>query len=370
MENIELESKYKYLKKINSHEMYLNDETNNTVLVKEYYGKSYFLLEQLKNLNTLNIPNIEKIIKKEDKIYSVEEYIQGINLREYRDRYQIKTVDIIDMCLKLVDILVMLSEKEIIHRDIKPDNIIVKKNEVYLIDFNISRIYKDNTTLDTELFGTKGFASPEQFGYEQTTYKSDVYSLGKTLSFMYEKSIDKNYDLQKLINKMISFSPRDRPEYESIKKKIKEINLSKEDKILKTQVKTENIYIPYIHSDNDITLKNISLYIYVLFISMANLQVLIETYKVKKGIYLDIYYIIICYLTYFVIKNIYIKTKQTKIYNQILNYPIKDSNKLLEHIKKLGIRYVLKSINLIIACTISMVVMAVVLVLFGEVFFM
>lgn len=42
-------------------------------------------------------------------------------------------------------------------------------------------MYKQTQSKDTQLFGTEGFASPEQYGFSQTTEKSDIYSLGKTI---------------------------------------------------------------------------------------------------------------------------------------------------------------------------------------------
>lgn len=71
----------------------------------------------------------------------------------------------------------------IIHRDLKPDNIIVSPRGAVLVDFGISRVYKEESERDTAMFGTRAYAPPEQFGFGQTDCRSDVYALGMLLCF-------------------------------------------------------------------------------------------------------------------------------------------------------------------------------------------
>ncbi len=57
----------------------------------------------------------------------------------------------------------------IIHRDIKPQNVIVdERGRVTLIDFGISRMYDAGARADTLCFGTRHYAAPEQYGFAQT----------------------------------------------------------------------------------------------------------------------------------------------------------------------------------------------------------
>lgn len=72
----------------------------------------------------------------------------------------------------------------LIHRDLKPSNIIVRNNEPVIIDFGIAREYDDDADTDTTHFGTRAYAPPEQYGYGQTTERSDVYALGMLLYFL------------------------------------------------------------------------------------------------------------------------------------------------------------------------------------------
>ncbi|MBQ3048940.1 MAG: protein kinase, partial [Oscillospiraceae bacterium] len=71
-----------------------------------------------------------------------------------------------------------------VHRDIKPENIIICGGNAVLIDFDASRIFKEESETDTQILGTTGFAAPEQYGFSQSDPKADIYSLGILLNVM------------------------------------------------------------------------------------------------------------------------------------------------------------------------------------------
>lgn len=72
----------------------------------------------------------------------------------------------------------------IVHRDVKPENVILRGKEAVLIDFDASRIYKENMGEDTQVLGTTGFAAPEQYGLSQSDGRADIYALGVLLNIM------------------------------------------------------------------------------------------------------------------------------------------------------------------------------------------
>lgn len=105
----------------------------------------------------------------------------------------------------------------IIHRDIKPQNVIVNdRKECFLIDLGISRIFQKGKNGDTNIAGTRVIAPPEQFGYRQTDVRSDIYSVGVLLRYCltgdYSDQEDKRIGktLRIVIKKATRFDPDQR----------------------------------------------------------------------------------------------------------------------------------------------------------------
>lgn len=158
-----------------------------------------------KKLQQYNIKGTPKIFLIEDS-FIFYEHINGQTLREYIDSNPDITLKFAsDITIILCNILNSLKKLDIIHKDLKPENIIISyKNEVYLIDFGASRI-EDSKDQDTLLLGTKKYASPEHYGFSSTTYKSDIYSLGKIIM-----DLDKNNLLLEISKKCCHLDPESR----------------------------------------------------------------------------------------------------------------------------------------------------------------
>lgn len=75
----------------------------------------------------------------------------------------------------------------VVHRDLKPANTIVSEGpsglSATLIDFGIARRYREGAAADTVRFGTRSYAPPEQYGFGQTSVRSDIYALGMIALF-------------------------------------------------------------------------------------------------------------------------------------------------------------------------------------------
>ena len=88
--------------------------------------------------------------------------------------------------IKLCDALGALhaAVPPVIHRDLKPENILLTETgRVRLIDLGAARVYKPGQDEDTVCLGTRGYAAPEQYGSGQTDVRTDVFGLGRVLTY-------------------------------------------------------------------------------------------------------------------------------------------------------------------------------------------
>ncbi|MCC8137825.1 MAG: protein kinase [Clostridiales bacterium] len=124
------------------------------------------------------------------EIFYIRTYIEGKTLEELCEtNYEkpgIPLMQALDYMISLTDLLRFLHSMTppLIHRDIKPQNIIVDTDgRCHYIDLGISRFYQPDKRSDTLVMGTQLTAPPEQFGYKQSDTRSDLYSLGLMLLY-------------------------------------------------------------------------------------------------------------------------------------------------------------------------------------------
>ena len=175
-------------------------------------------------LGRLDHPDIPKLIEYfEDggTCVMIREYADGKPLDKYVAERVMSEPAIIGIGMKLCRVLEYLHglPEPVIHRDIKPQNIIVDDmGEVKLIDFGISRIRNEQNPVDTVFAGTAAYAPPEQYGFRQTDRRADIYSLGMVLQYMLTGSVDTTSDkcgtegsrLGGIIRRCTSFAPEKR----------------------------------------------------------------------------------------------------------------------------------------------------------------
>ena len=158
--------------------LHLRNKKTETNLVLRSFPHSVVAYEKLQNIRHINLPEIYDVLEMDDGQVVLEEYIDGITVAQVMEIDKYRSSGARKVLLGLCDALTVLHDRGIVHRDVKPENVIVEKSgRVVLIDFNASRIESD-ASKDTVIMGTVGYASPEQLGLAQTDARTDIYAIG------------------------------------------------------------------------------------------------------------------------------------------------------------------------------------------------
>ncbi|WP_423222446.1 protein kinase domain-containing protein [Candidatus Amarolinea aalborgensis] len=113
------------------------------------------------------------------ELYIVEEYIDGMSLRQRLHAGPVSEADTIAIMQQVSSALGFAHSRNIVHRDVKPENILIAAtNRVKVVDFGIARITSTLTITKGKLIGTPEYMSPEQAKGDEVLPPSDVYSLG------------------------------------------------------------------------------------------------------------------------------------------------------------------------------------------------
>ena len=160
------------------------------ILKDEFLGNDEFIRRfknESKAIAVLSHPNIVKVydVSFGDRIqYIVEEYIDGITLKEYLDQQkEIKWKEAIHFTVQILRALQHAHEKGIVHRDIKPQNImLLQDGTIKVTDFGIARFSRSETrTMTDKAIGSVHYIAPEQARGDLPDEKADIYSVGVML---------------------------------------------------------------------------------------------------------------------------------------------------------------------------------------------
>jgi len=129
-----------------------------------------------------NIVKIYDVSDSNDYLFIVMEYINGITLKDYIEQQGVLTwKEAVHFTSQILRALKHAHSKGIVHRDIKPQNIMLMENgDIKVMDFGIARVsdYHDAATIGNQAIGSVHYVSPEQARGGQTDERSDLYSLG------------------------------------------------------------------------------------------------------------------------------------------------------------------------------------------------
>ncbi|MDR2932525.1 MAG: protein kinase, partial [Oscillospiraceae bacterium] len=160
------------------------------ILRDEFLDNAEFLRmfkNESKAIAVLSHPNIVRVydVSFTNHIHSiVMEYIDGITMKDYIERQgMLGWKEAVHFTLQILRALQHAHDKGIVHRDIKPHNIMLLHNgEIKVMDFGIARFARSEVrTITDRAIGSVHYISPEQAMGDNTDEKSDIYSLGVML---------------------------------------------------------------------------------------------------------------------------------------------------------------------------------------------
>jgi serine/threonine protein kinase len=144
--------------------------------------------DTIAQLNHPNICTIFEIDRFEGRAFIAMECVEGINLKTYVARHDLTTNAVVEISLQIAAALGSAHEKGIVHRDIKPGNIIVSDSgQVKVLDFGLARRFKtadtgelgpDGSTIQGRPMGTANYMAPERILQLPLDPRSDLFSLG------------------------------------------------------------------------------------------------------------------------------------------------------------------------------------------------
>lgn len=200
-------------------------------------GHAYerLMLAQRQGLRCPNLPRVLDCWNDGERLNVLMEWLPGVTLEEYVRSAGPSEVLAREATAQVARAVSCLHEGlgagvPMIHRDLKPSNVMVVggKNGLprsfVLIDLGIARTWREGAEADTTRLGTRSYAPPEQFGFGQTSVRSDVYALGAVLWFcltgedpapgMDSRQLaerpDVPSDLHRVVAKAMSFDPEAR----------------------------------------------------------------------------------------------------------------------------------------------------------------
>lgn len=163
------------------------------------------------------VPHVYECLDDEDCIVVIEEYVPGQTLRKYMDEQgplpEPRAKQLIEA---LCDILVRLhgAEKPVVCRDLKPENVILTKDDkLVIVDFDAAK-FVSQEKVDTVLLGTPGYAAPEQFGFAASDERTDVYAVGVLLNEMLTGALPQEKTAEgacgRVVRRSTSLDPKER----------------------------------------------------------------------------------------------------------------------------------------------------------------
>ena len=158
-------------------------ETGQRFVLRHFTGSAE-VYRRLLQCTCQNLPTVYEAASRGGENLVLEEYIQGDNLGDLLQGALFTAEETRDIVTQVCRALWVLHALGAVHRDVKPENIILRGRDAVLIDFDAARLHKPEHAADTQVLGTTGFAAPEQYGLSQTDQRADIYAVGILINVM------------------------------------------------------------------------------------------------------------------------------------------------------------------------------------------
>ena len=158
----------------------LKQEQLNDLQVRERFERETKIIAKLEQVAIVPVYDVGR---DNDQLFFVMRYMAGGSLSERIQNGSLSLIDVADIIQRLAAALDYAHYKGVIHRDLKPGNILFDEyNNAYISDFGIAKLSQTSTKLtNSGIIGTPTHMSPEQARGEEVDGRSDIYSLGVIL---------------------------------------------------------------------------------------------------------------------------------------------------------------------------------------------
>lgn len=182
----------------------LTDKEKDNPRYQSLLEKEFDIAIQLSHQNVVQTVTFEDIPQL--GLCIVQEFIDGVTWNDFFSKNNISKKETFRILGELCDALTYIHNKQIVHRDIKPNNILITRDghHVKLIDFGLAD--KDDFDILKEPAGTTAFASPEQQKRNKIDNRSDIYALGKIIQDISYQS----FKIKRITKKCLEENPEKR----------------------------------------------------------------------------------------------------------------------------------------------------------------
>ena len=138
----------------------------------------------LQRLQHPSIVAVDECVQHEGNLFLVMPYLEGGSLEEKlaaSGGNGMPVADALKLAVQVLDALNYAHQQGVIHRDVKPSNILLEQGRAYLSDFGVAHFMSAKGNTPTDSGGTSSYMSPEQIRASETDQRSDVYGLGCVL---------------------------------------------------------------------------------------------------------------------------------------------------------------------------------------------